>query len=297
MTVDIDTRSGFCAGVIRAITKAEECLSENQKLYSLGAIVHNDAELRRLEEKGMTVISEEDIESMPDAKESTKHLLIRAHGAPPKTYELLRRKGLIIEDCTCPVVLKLQQNILRSWTQGKGKTQIVIFGKVGHAEVLGLVGQTEGEAIVIENMASLEKKIKEGGINLRMPIEIFSQTTKNPVEYDEVCAKLRSMMKKGAHLKVNNTICLQVANRHAKLAEFAESHDVIVFVAGKASSNGKVLCDLCLQHNPKTWHIESEEDIRNEWFNGAKSVGVCGATSTPKWLLERVAQKILKLNQ
>jgi len=294
LKVDIDSRSGFCAGVIRAISKAEECLAENQRLYSLGAIVHNDSELHRLEEEGMVVVSEDDVRAMPDAAESAEHLLIRAHGAPPKTYELLRAKGLIIEDCTCPVVLKLQQNILHSWEVGQGRTQIIIFGKVGHAEVLGLVGQTDGNALVIENMAALDEAIASGRIDLSKPIEIFSQTTKNPDEYAAVCARLANQTDQ---VKIHNTICSQVATRHAKLAEFASAHDVIVFVSGKASSNGKVLCDLCKQHNPKTWHIETEEDIENAWFDGAASVGVCGATSTPKWLLERVAHKILQLNQ
>lgn len=308
MTVDIDSRSGFCAGVIRAITKAEECLAKNSRLYSLGAIVHNDAELRRLEDKGMVVISDADLENMPDAcgGQTRQHLLIRAHGAPPKTYETLHRKGLLIEDCTCPVVLKLQQDIRASWDEGEGKTQIIIFGKVGHAEVLGLLGQIDGKAPVIENLAALDAGVADGRIDLRKRTVIFSQTTKNPDEYAQVCGRLAERMSaaaglspedfsKSGMLTVKNTICSQVATRHAKLAEFASDHDVIIFVAGKASSNGKVLCDLCRQHNPKTWHIESAEDIDQSWFRPSDKVGVCGATSTPKWLLEQVAQKILQL--
>jgi len=291
VTVDIDSHSGFCGGVIRAINRAEACLAENGRLYSLGAIVHNEAELARLEAKGMTVISDEEMEGMTTA--AGEHLLIRAHGAPPKTYELLESKGFIIEDCTCPVVLRLQQDILSSWKAG---ASVIIFGKVGHAEVLGLVGQTDGQAVVIENMAALEAAVAEGGIALDRPAEIFSQTTKNPDEYDAVCERLKALMEDhGSTLTVHQTICSQVSSRHAKLAEFARAHDVIVFVAGKASSNGKVLCDLCRENNPRTHHIDSQDEVRSEWFEGAGSVGICGATSTPKWLLELVAQKILQL--
>lgn len=291
VNVDIDGNSGFCGGVIRAIRRAEDCLARNGRLYSLGAIVHNEAELARLEAKGLTVISDEDILSMQDVR--GEHLLIRAHGAAPGTYRMLEDKGFIIEDCTCPVVLKLQKDILQSW---KGGSSVIIFGKVGHAEVLGLVGQTEGEAVVIENMEALEKAISEGRVRIDRPAEIFSQTTKNPEEYDELCNRLGALMEaEGAELKIHRTICSQVASRHSGLAEFARSHDVIVFVSGKASSNGKVLCDLCRENNPRTHHIDSQDGIRSEWFGPSDSVGVCGATSTPKWLLELVAQKILQL--
>jgi len=289
--VDIDSNSGFCGGVIRAITRAEECLSGNSRLYSLGAIVHNEAELSRLESRGMVTIDLDVLDKFEDAE--GKNLLIRAHGEPPRTYEVARSKGFNIIDCTCPVVLKLQQNIRNSWDQHDGNVQVIIFGKVGHAEVLGLLGQIDGNAVVIEDMASLEKALSEGAIDLSKPVEVFSQTTKSPSEYEKICARLSECTK---DITVHNTICSQVGTRHSKLAEFAETHDVIVFVSGQASSNGKVLFELCQKHNPRTYHIDSEDAIDPSWFGTDDKVGVCGATSTPKWLLERVAQKILQIN-
>lgn len=308
LTVDIDTNSGFCAGVISAIGKAEEFLKEGERLYSLGAIVHNDAELSRLVGKGLVTIDKEDLEEMVAAEGEV--LLIRAHGEPPQTYETAENLGFKIIDCTCPVVLKLQQRIKDAYLKHleSGKGQIIIFGKIGHAEVLGLIGQTDGTAVVVENIAMLEHCVKEGSIKLDVPTEVFSQTTKSPAEYSRLCTRLEEMMagynelsverfKGRGLLTVHNTICSQVATRHERLSKFALEHDIVIFVSGKASSNGKVLCDLCKSLNIRTYHIDSVSEIKREWFRADDKVGVCGATSTPKWLLEEVAGYILDLNK
>lgn len=313
INVDIDANSGFCAGVIKAIGRAEEFLDrkmdgEGRRLYSLGAIVHNESELRRLEGKGLVTIDNEDLDESVGACGET--LLIRAHGEPPQTYTKARALGFNVIDCTCPVVLKLQKEIRDTYDRLQSsprKGQIVIFGKKGHAEVLGLVGQVGGDAVVVENMQSLLNAVEDGSINLRQPVEVFSQTTKSPGEYASICSRLEEMMAreneipmvqfKGRQmLVVHNTICSQVASRHRKLSKFAAEHDVIVFVAGKASSNGKVLCDLCKSVNIRTYHISSTDELKKEWFRDDDSVGVCGGTSTPKWLLEDVAQTIRKFN-
>lgn len=309
LTVDIDTNSGFCAGVIRAIGKAEEFLGRNERLYSLGAIVHNDAELSRLTKMGLVTIDKEDLGEMVNAEGET--LLIRAHGEPPQTYTLAEDIGFKIIDCTCPVVLQLQKKIKEAYDickSGEGMGQIIIFGKTGHAEVLGLVGQTEGTAIVVENYIMMQELIENGTIRLDSPTMVFSQTTKSPAEYACVCAGLLERMakfngisvenfKSSGRLLIHNTICSQVASRHQKLTKFALQHDIIIFVSGKASSNGKVLCDLCKSLNIRTYHITSASEIKREWFRADDTVGVCGATSTPKWLLEDVAADILDLNK
>ena len=300
LTVDIDSHSGFCAGVIRAIGKAEEFLENNagsgKNLYSLGAIVHNDAELSRLVAKGLVTIDKEDLEEMVNA--DGESLLIRAHGEPPQTYVQAESLGFSIIDCTCPVVLKLQQRIKEAYVrqQEKGEGQIIIFGKIGHAEVLGLIGQTDGNAIVVENIPMLDELIKEGVVRLDIPTEVFSQTTKSPAEYTMLCNRLKDACCEGV-VNVHETICSQVATRHDRLSKFALEHDVILFVSGKASSNGKVLCDLCKSLNIRTYHIDSDTEIKREWFRADDKVGVCGATSTPKWLLEEVAQHVLDLNK
>ncbi len=315
LTVDIDNNSGFCAGVIKAISTAEEFLkktheagAEGKRLYSLGAIVHNDAELTRLVEQGLVTIDKEDLEEMVDAQ--GEYLLIRAHGEPPQTYMTAKKLGFNVIDCTCPVVLRLQERIKEAYEIHKAseKGQIIIFGKIGHAEVLGLIGQTDGSAIVVENMAMLEEAVENGTIKMNVPTEIFSQTTKSPAEYSRLCARLEEMMAsynelsierfRGRRLLViHETICAQVATRHERLSEFALAHDIIVFVSGKASSNGKVLCDLCKSLNIRTYHIDSVSEIKREWFRADDRVGVCGATSTPKWLLEEVAEYILDFNK
>ena len=309
LTVDIDANSGFCAGVTRAIRKAEEQLDgPDGKLFSLGAIVHNDAELSRLGAKGLVTIDKDDLGEMQDAAGET--LLIRAHGEPPSTYAKAEELHFRIIDCTCPVVLKLQESIREAYSRIKDGSidgQIIIFGKIGHAEVLGLVGQAEGNALVVENLRMLEEAVKDRKIDLKKHIEIFSQTTKSPAEYASLCSRLQELMAKENELPmqrfagrglltVHNTICSQVATRHARLSKFAIDHDILIFVSGKASSNGKVLCDRCKSLNIRTYHIETPDEIRKEWFREDDKVGVCGAASTPKWLLEDIANNILAFN-
>ena len=315
LTVDIDNNSGFCAGVNKAISTAEEFLKktheageEGRRLYSLGAIVHNDAELTRLVEQGLVTIDKEDLEEMVDAQ--GEYLLIRAHGEPPQTYMTAEKLGFNVIDCTCPVVLRLQERIKEAYEiqRNAGEGQIIIFGKIGHAEVLGLIGQTNANAIVVENIAMLEEAIKNGTIRMDVATEIFSQTTKSPAEYARLCSRLEEMMASANELSVerfrgrrllviHETICAQVATRHERLSEFALAHDIIIFVSGKASSNGKVLCDLCKSLNIRTYHVDSVAEIKREWFRADDKVGVCGATSTPKWLLEEVAEYILDFNK
>ena len=311
LTVDIDSNSGFCAGVIRAIGKAEEFLKadgENRKLYSLGAIVHNDAELTRLVDMGLVTIDKDDLDEMVDAHGES--LLIRAHGEPPSTYDQAEGLGFEIIDCTCPVVLQLQKDIKEAYERQTeaGKGQIIIFGKPGHAEVLGLLGQTDDRAIVVENLFMLEEAVEDGTIRLDVPTEIFSQTTKSPAEYSSLCARLEEMMasynelsierfKGRGLLTVHDTICSQVAKRHERLSKFALEHDIIIFVSGKASSNGKVLCDLCKSLNIRTYHIDNVSEIKREWFRADDKVGICGATSTPKWLLVEASKHVLELNK
>lgn len=295
LTVEIDPNSGFCGGVIRAIDTAEKFLSDNpdKHLYSLGAIVHNEEELSRLSARGLVTVSKNDLSgAVPEAGSS---LLIRAHGEPPETYRMAASMGYDILDCTCPVVLKLQKDIRSAYerlkVEGRGG-QVVIFGKIGHAEVLGLVGQVGGDAVVVEDLGMLRRFLFDGTIRPDAPIEIFSQTTKSPEVYSVICDELTSVMSDPADLHVHDTICSQVASRHKGLSDFALNHDVIIFVSGKMSSNGSVLCDLCKSLNIRTFHISSASEIKREWFGLDDKVGVCGATSTPKWLLEEVAAAI-----
>lgn len=307
LQVEIEKHSGFCGGVIRAIGRAEKFLEESpgKTLYSLGDIVHNEAELRRLGEKGLITVDKDGLMNIPDPSSET--LLIRAHGEPPQTYSLAQKLGLTVIDCTCPVVLKLQKSIREAYERVKpAGGQIVIFGKIGHAEVLGLLGQVSGDAVVIENMPMLLSALEDGSIRTDRPLEIFSQTTKSPVEYSEICKVLSETLPhidspdgstgSPSGLTVHNTICSQVASRHEELADFALRHDVIVFVSGVSSSNGKVLFDLCKSRNPRTYHISDPSELEPEWFSDGDKVGVCGATSTPGWLLEQVAERIFCKN-
>lgn len=275
LTIEIDPRSGFCNGVVRAIQQAENYLSYNRHLYSLGAIVHNAVELERLKKKGLEILSIEDLAQLHDDV-----VLVRAHGEPPSTYALARRNGLHIVDCTCPVVLKLQERVRETWERLRPiGGQVVIFGKKGHAEVNGLVGQTDGEAVVIGNEA------EAAGIDFSRPIALFSQTTKDPVEYGRIAEFIRG---RRSDAEVYDTICRQVAQRHKSLVSFAESHSVILFVSGHESSNGKVLFDLCRSVNPRSYWLENAEQIDPAWLRDGDTVGVCGATSTPKWQLEEI---------
>ena len=291
LQVEIEKHSGFCGGVIRAISRAEKFLEEfpGRRLYSLGDIVHNEAELKRLGEKGLVTIDKEGLMNIPTPASET--LLIRAHGEPPQTYSLAEKLGLTVIDCTCPVVLRLQKSIREAYERVKpAGGQIIIFGKIGHAEVLGLLGQVGGNAVVIENMQMLLSALEDGAIRTDRPLEIFSQTTKSPVEYSEIRRILGSRSRRG--LQVHNTICSQVAARHEELAEFASKHDVIIFVSGASSSNGKVLFDLCKSRNQRTYHISEPSELKPDWFCDGDKVGVCGATSTPRWLLEQVTETI-----
>ena len=286
MKVIIDPGSGFCGGVIRAISRAEEFLSSHPKLHSLGEMVHNEAELVRLESKGLVSIGRDALGSLP-AGES---VLIRAHGEPPSTYAAASHLNII--DCTCPVVLKIQKSIREAGERLAGKGTIVIFGKIGHPEVLGLVGQAPGQAVVVvENMKQLQQAVTEARI--AAPVEVFSQTTKSPVEYGQICSVLQEIY---PDTIIHNTICSQVAERHRALSEFAGEHDVIVFVAGRQSSNGRVLFEHCRSVNANSYLVGDISELKPLWFDGARSVGVCGATSTPKWLLEQVADAIKKLD-
>ena len=286
MKVIIDPGSGFCGGVIRAISRAEEFLSSHPKLHSLGEMVHNEAELVRLESKGLVSVGRDALGSLP-AGES---VLIRAHGEPPSTNAAASHLNII--DCTCPVVLKIQKSIREAGERLAGKGTIVIFGKIGHPEVLGLVGQAPGQAVVVvENMKQLQQAVSEARI--AAPVEVFSQTTKSPVEYGQICSVLQEIY---PDTVIHNTICSQVAERHRALSEFAGEHDVIVFVAGRQSSNGRVLFELCRSVNANSYLVGDISELKPLWFDGARSVGVCGATSTPKWLLEQVADAIKKLD-
>ena len=287
VNVEIDPGSGFCGGVIRAISSAEEYLSGHGCLFSLGDIVHNEAELSRLRERGLVTVSS--LSEVPDGGT----VLIRAHGEPPATYAAAAARQLTVIDCSCPVVLQLQRRIREAYGrlhQEGLHGQVIIFGRVGHAEVLGLVGQVDGDALVVENEQMLLDALPQ--LDFSQPMEIFSQTTKSPSEYAAICKVLRE---KGAQLTVHDTICAQVANRHEHLAAFARQHHVILFVSGRSSSNGKVLSDLCLSVNPRTYVIGSLEEIDPRWFEDGDTVGICGATSTPKWLLEAVADTLRRL--
>lgn len=288
LKIEIDRGSGFCHGVIRAIECAETNLGKSGHLYSLGAIVHNDAELERLNKQGLTVI---DYNSMQNLHGLT--VLIRAHGEPPATYQTAKENGITLIDCTCPVVLKLQERIRESYRLG---AQIVIFGKEGHAEVNGLVGQTGGDAVVVDLVGGTVKGIENIDFTPDgREVVVFSQTTKDPKEYAVVCKKIEEeLVKRGNSVEdkliVNNTICRQVAHRQENLREFASNHAVIIFVSGADSSNGKVLFELCKSVNPRSYHIENSNEICREWFAVNDSVGLCGATSTPKWQLDEVAE-------
>ncbi len=295
MRVEIDPHSGFCGGVIRAIGTAEQHLGKGGRLYSLGAIVHNEEELSRLEARGLVTIDTEDLREMRDGVDG-EPLLIRAHGEPPQVYARARELGFRVIDCTCPVVLALQREIREAHRRmAPVEGQIVLFGKIGHPEVLGLVGQAEGDVTVVENVDQLRDRIADGTLRTYRDIELFSQTTMSPSGYMQIQQYLGARMA-GAELTVHASICRQVASRHRELSEFARAHDVVVFVSGRDSSNGKVLCELCRGANIRTWHIGSAAQLRPEWFGPDDRVGVCGATSTPKWLLEEVAGAIKNLH-
>ena len=279
--VEIDKGSGFCFGVTTAIKKAEEELEKGEQVYCLGDIVHNGMEVNRLNRRGLITINRDDLKSLHHVKE-----LLRAHGEPPETYEIAKQNNIEIIDATCPVVLQLQRRIKRKF-DANPMAQIVIFGKNGHAEVLGLVGQTRNRAIVIESFEDVKK------LDFDRDIFLYSQTTKSLDEFHRIITYIQEHMAEGATFESFDTICRQVANRMPNIAVFATKHDVILFVCGKKSSNGKVLFQQCRQVNPHAHLIENAKEIELEWFDGAQTVGICGATSTPKWLMEECRDYIL----
>jgi 4-hydroxy-3-methylbut-2-en-1-yl diphosphate reductase len=276
LKVHIDTSSGFCFGVVYAIEMAEEILDEQGYLYCLGDIVHNDEEVNRLTEKGLKIINYEELNLLRDEK-----VLIRAHGEPPSTYELSIKNNLTLIDASCPVVLKLQNRIKNSFDK---KEKIYIYGKHGHAEVIGLLGQTNNEAVVFQDIQELELD------NLPSEITLYSQTTKSTDKFYEINNLLKD---KGIEVNTNDTICRQVSNRDKELRDFAKNFDRIVFVSGTKSSNGKVLYNVCKETNPNTYFVSNPDQVDVSWFVANESIGICGATSTPMWLMERVRDRIL----
>lgn len=281
MNIEIDDSSGFCFGVTTAISKAEEELAHSGSLCCLGDIVHNGSECERLRHLGLRTIDHEAFARLP---QGTK-VLLRAHGEPPATYKLAQDRGIQIIDATCPVVLQLQRRIKKVYSE-EPRPQIVIYGKRGHAEVLGLVGQTQGEAIVIECVEEAAR------LDLSRSIALFSQTTKPLEGFRQVVDYLTAHMQAPAQFRYFDTICRQVANRLPNICRFAARHDVVVFVCGLKSSNGRVLFEACRQVNAHAYMVDTPHAIRAEWFDGQASVGICGATSTPKWLMERCKERI-----
>ena len=297
MKIEIDSNSGFCFGVVNAIQKAEEELRRSGSLDCLGDIVHNASEMERLRLRGLRTINHAQLDSL-----AGKTVMLRAHGEPPSTYDTLLRNGIKVVDATCPVVLRLQKRIKQAYDDARAKLAageidemplILIYGKEGHAEVNGLVGQTDGTAIVIQDCSQLD------GIDLDRDILLYSQTTKSLDGFarivEEIMRRKEAPGGKGG-FEWFDTICRQVANRSAKMKEFAKEHDVVIFVAGAKSSNGKVLLAECLKVNPRTYAVTDADGLRPEWLDGAASVGICGATSTPAWLMEEVADKLKKYN-
>lgn len=277
MKIEIDEGSGFCFGVTTAIKKAEEELATGSELYCLGDIVHNGMECERLHNMGLKTINHDEFATLHDKK-----VLLRAHGEPPSTYLEAQANGIEIIDATCPVVLQLQRRIKRQY-DANPEAQIVIFGKNGHAEVLGLVGQTDQKAIVIEHADEACR------LDFSRDIYLYSQTTKSLDEFHAIIDYIQAHISPKATFKSFDTICRQVANRMPNICSFATKHDLILFVSGRKSSNGKVLFNACKAKNPHTYLIEGPEEIDSAWLSGAESIGICGATSTPKWLMEKVA--------
>jgi 4-hydroxy-3-methylbut-2-en-1-yl diphosphate reductase len=287
MKVTVDRNSGFCWGVVRTIDIAEEQMLEQGELYSLGPVIHNPVEIERLRAKGLTPIDHDELDRIRG-----KRVLIRAHGEPPSTYARAQELGITLIDATCPVVTKVQERIRKFYDAGY---QVVIFGKKDHAEVVGLVGQTNGEAVVIKSVDEI------GKVDLARKTVLFSQTTMDKPTFYEIARVLREKIaevvvgtfeESAIDFHAKDTICGQVAGRDKKLREFAAANDVMVFVAGRNSSNGKVLFDICREANPRSFFIEQEDELQRQWFKGVATVGISGATSTPQWLMERVQRAI-----
>lgn len=282
MKIEIDSNSGFCFGVVKAIKKAEQELHTAKPLYCLGDIVHNSSELERLSSKGLITINHDEFKQLKNVK-----VLIRAHGEPPETYKIAKENNIKLIDATCPVVIRLQQKISKGYQFSKSNnTQILIFGKEGHAEVNGLVGQTENTATVINNEDDISK------IDTGRPVIMFSQTTQDIEKYHEISSKIKDKLQEDCEMEAFDTICRQVSNRAIELKIFARNHDIIIFVSGKKSSNGKVLYEICLHENSRTYFVSVPEELNPDWFKNARTVGICGATSTPMWLMEKMAKII-----
>ena len=279
--IEIDNGSGFCFGVTTAIKKAEEELAAGKTLYCLGDIVHNGMECERLKQLGLVTINHEEMKQLHGVK-----VLLRAHGEPPSTYEIARENDIEIIDATCPVVLQLQRRIKKQYDACPA-AQIVIFGKPGHAEVLGLVGQTESKAIVIANVEEVKR------LDFTRDIYLYSQTTKSLDEFHRIIEYIQEHISPDATFKSFDTICRQVANRMPNISTFAARHDLVLFVCGRKSSNGKVLFNECKSVNPNSHLIEGPEEIKKEWLDGVRTIGICGATSTPKWLMEQCRDAII----
>lgn len=293
MQVTIDKNSGYCFGVEFAIKMAEDEMEQNDKLYCLGDIVHNDMEVKRLRKKGLVVIDREELQELSDCK-----VLIRAHGEPPETYRTAIENNIELIDASCPVVLKLQHRVKTAFDRmERDNGQIVIYGKKGHAEVIGLTGQTLEKAIVVMEESDLNK------IDYKRPVTLFSQTTKSTKGFYELSGKIEDRIKKSSSefeevaFNSNDSICRQVSNREPQLQRFSNENDVILFVSGKKSSNGKALYQVCLQENPRSYFIENETEINSEWFLPSDNVGVCGATSTPMWLMEQVKSHLESMEE
>lgn len=285
-SIEIDSESGFCFGVVTAIRKAEEELDRSGNIYCLGDIVHNSGEVERLRKKGLITITHRELDNLEGVK-----VLLRAHGEPPETYRKADERNIEVIDATCPVVLRLQKRIkeLYNSTEGSERPQIVIYGKLGHAEVNGLVGQTEGNAIVVEDIDGLSQ------IDFSRPVALYSQTTKSLEGFRSIISEIERRLQAGVSFRYFDTICRQVSNRVDRLKEFARKKDVVLFVAGAKSSNGKILFNHCLGVNPRTYLVADEKDLKPEWFEGVATVGICGATSTPRWLMEQVREALENL--
>lgn len=286
MRVVIDDNSGFCFGVVRAISEAESALQSRGEVYCLGDIVHNRVEVQRLQNLGLSTISHEDISSL-----SGRTMLIRAHGEPPTTYRLAEESGVEIIDATCPVVARLQRRVREAYAKMKEVGgRVVLLGKRGHAEVVGLIGQVGDDVVVVENEAELQ------GLDYSYPIYFLSQTTQSIDLFNRMAQCIVGSMDEDVECTVDDTICRRVAGREANLAEFSQSVDVVLFVCGRKSSNGRVLSEVCRRANARCYNIEEASEIKAHWFEGVESVGICGATSTPRWLMEEVAAHVNNLN-
>lgn len=281
MIIEIDKKSGFCFGVVNAIKIAEETLKSNNELYSLGEIVHNEAEIERLNKLGLKSITHSEYFVLNNCK-----VLIRAHGEPPSTYKYAEENNIELIEATCPVVLKLQQRVKQADEKMKiANGQLVIFGHKGHAEITGLLGQTKNEVILIENKEELVK------VDFSRPIILFSQTTKSVVEFREIANIIRKNTKEG-NAEIHDTVCRQVSNRMPHLKEFAKRFELVIFVGGKQSSNAKVLYEICRKSNSNSKFISTVDEINTDWFEGVNSTGICGATSTPQWFMNNILQVI-----